>query len=43
MEEKQDYIPGLAGIMAGIYALSGAYIAYRVFNALEKQIKGVAE
>jgi hypothetical protein len=43
MKGKQDYIPGLAGIIAGIYALPGAYNAYRVFNALEKQIKGIAE
>ena len=33
MERSSKFLSlsGLAGIMAGIYALSGAYIAYKVF------------
>src|SRR5215207_281196 len=34
MERSSKFLSlsGLAGIMAGIYALSGAYITYKVFN-----------
>jgi len=34
MERSSKFLSlsGLAGIMAGIYALAGAYIAYKVFN-----------
>jgi hypothetical protein len=34
MERSSKFLSlsGLAGIMAGVYALSGAYIAYKVFN-----------
>src|SRR4051794_37740988 len=34
MERSSKFLSlsGLAGIMAGIYALSGAFIAYKIFN-----------
>src|SRR5829696_886991 len=40
MERSSKFLSlsGLAGIMAGIYALSGAYIAYKVFNFYPEQI-----